>query len=288
MTVYITKVWGFSEPCGPLQFSTEGWRDRARRDLAEGDLVVEVGTMREPTEEGERGRVLGIMEPTTETVASLDFELRRAPHDFDDDDNYRWPYGLLNRRAWILEERPLLSEVSDRAFSMDAVLGIVPLSDDEAAKVLALRRREVELLAPVRALARVEGAEAARRRAAPPPTTTRAGSMHMRRASAYTYCMEVEGAEKWSFKIGWAFDYTARERQFNQSALPQIGGLRYRTKLEHLWDTAREAYAMEQDLLRHFDTRRHPANREILFGVAYKEIKQAWIDGLLRRSRRRS
>jgi hypothetical protein len=286
MTVYISKVWGFSDPCGPLQFSTDGWRDRARTNLAKGDLVVVVGTMREPTDEEERGRVLGMMEPTNETVPSLDFELRQAPQDFDDDGNYRWPYGLLNRRAWILEERPLLREVSDRAFSMDAVLGIVPLSDDEAAKVLALRRRKVELLASVRALARVEGVEAARRRSAPKPAMTRRGAMHMRRAPAYTYCMEVEGAEKWSFKIGWAFDYTVRERQFNQSALPQIGGLRYRTKLQHLWDTAREAFAMEQELLRHFDAQRHPANREILFGVTYEEVEQAWIDDLLRRSRR--
>jgi|SRR5215470_7024149 len=30
MTVFMTKTWGFSDPCGPLQFSTEGWRTRAR------------------------------------------------------------------------------------------------------------------------------------------------------------------------------------------------------------------------------------------------------------------
>ena len=27
MTIYMTKVWGFDVPCGPLQFSTNGWRD---------------------------------------------------------------------------------------------------------------------------------------------------------------------------------------------------------------------------------------------------------------------
>jgi hypothetical protein len=226
------------------------------------------------------------MEPSKEPVMSLDFDVRRAPHDFDDEGNYRWPFGLLNRRAWIFEDRPRLKEISERSFSMDSALGIVPLTDDEGEKVLVLRRREVELLVPVRARARVEGAEAARRRAAPPPTTTRAGVMHMRRAPAYTYCMEVEGAERPAFKIGWAFDFKIRERQFNQSALPQIGGLRYRTKLNHLWDTAQEAFAMEQALLSHFDAERHPANREIVFGVTYADVERAWIDDLARRYRR--
>ena len=282
MTVFITKVWGFSDPCGPLQFSTPGWRDRAREVLTKGDLVVTVGTKQAPTAEQEQGRLLGMMEPTNEPVMSLDFYVRRAPHDFDDEGNYRWPFGLLNRRVWIFEDRPLLSEISDRTFSMNAVLGIVPLSDDEEAKVLALRRREVELLAAVRPRARVEGTEKARRRAAPPPTTTRTGVMHLRKAPAYTYCMEVEGAERPTFKIGWAFDFKVRERHFNQSALPQIGGLRYRTKLNHLWDTAQEAFAMEQALLRHFDAKRHPANREIVFGVTYAEVERAWIDDLTR------
>jgi hypothetical protein len=50
---------------------------------------------------------------------------------------------------------------------------------------------EVMLLAPVRAVARVEGEDVARRRAAPSPTTRRTGVMHFRRAPAYTY--EIEG-----------------------------------------------------------------------------------------------
>ena len=285
MTVYMTKVWGFSEPCGPLQFSTEGWRNRARETLVEGDFVVTVGTAQPPTPEEERGRILGMMEPSTDMVNSLDFDLRRAPHDFDDEGKYRWPYSLLNRRAWIFEERPLLNEISDRPFSMDSVLGIVPLTSDEAARVLSLPRREARLLESVRARARLEGEDAARRRVAPPPTTTRTGVMHLRRAPSYTYCMQVEGAERLAFKIGWAFDFAVRERQFNQAALPEIGGLRYRTKLYHLWDTAREAYSMEQSVLRHFDEIRHPANREILCGAVYGDIERAWIDKLAETTR---
>src|SRR4051794_19572679 len=107
MAFYLTKVWGFSVPCGPLQFSTRGWRDRAREMLSVGDLVVLVGTKEPPTIDEEQGRLLGIMEPTTNPVMSLDFPLETFPHDFTEQ-GYRWPYALLNRRAWQLLDRPLL------------------------------------------------------------------------------------------------------------------------------------------------------------------------------------
>jgi hypothetical protein len=289
MTMYMTKVWGFDTPVGPLQFSTQGWRDRARADLKPGDLVVLVGTKDDPTDSNDQGRVLGMMEPTTEVVMSLDFEMHTTPTDFDDDGQYRWPYGLLNRRAWKFSEpRPLLEELSARSFYMDAALGLVELTGPEAAAIEKLPREEVELLTPTKAYARVHGDEAARRRGAPPPTTTRRGIMHLRAAPAYTYLMHIEGTEEEAYKVGWAFDYRARERDFNFAALPQLGGLRYRTRLFELWDTARQAFCMEQAILRQLDAARHPANREVIHGVAYEKLQAAWIAWLkqMRRSRR--
>jgi hypothetical protein len=254
MTVYLTKVWGFSEPVGPLQFGAEGWRERAQEVLNPGDLVVLVGTKREPTPEAEWGRLLGMMEPTTEPVLWLDFDLPTRPEDFDEQNNYKWPYGLLNRRAWRIIERQPLEAISNRSFNMDAAAGIVPLTDAEASKAMTLRREPARLLEPtIRARARLEGTAAARRMAAPPPATTRRGVMHMRRASAYTYAMQVVGASPLAFKVGWAFDYKARAQQFNQAAMPELGGLQYRPVLNHLWDTAREAYVMEQQLLDYFN-----------------------------------
>lgn len=79
MTVYMTKTWGFGIPSGPLQFSQRGWRDRARDMLRPNDLVVIVGTMGEETLSEERGKILGLMEPTTTIVSSLDFDLARPP-----------------------------------------------------------------------------------------------------------------------------------------------------------------------------------------------------------------
>ena len=282
MSVYMTKVWGFGVPCGPLQFSTSGWRDRAREELRPGDLVVLVGTKEPPTADEDQGRLLGIMEPTTEPVMSLDFPLQIAPHDFTADNEYRWPFALLNKRAWKLPARPLLEDISSRRFTMDAALGIVPLTSDEADRVRSFESEEVPLLTSSRIIARTEGYEAARRRNAPAPTTKRDGVMHLRKAAAYTYAMEIQGCSTSAFKIGWAFNHRARVRQFNLYALPELGGVKYRVKLTEFWDTARQAFKMEQELLRSFDSRRHRGNREVIQGVSYKELESAWSGCVLR------
>lgn len=278
MKMFITKVWSFSAPVGPLQFSLEGWRDRARNMLKLGDLVVIVGTKGDPTDPRDQGRLLGMVEPTTEVVMSLDFDLHPKSRDFDEEGKYRWPYGLLNRRAWKFSEpRPLLEKITERDFHMDAALGIVELTASESAVIEKLPREELELLAPIKAYARVHGEAAARRRGAPPPTTTRRGVMHLRAAPAYTYLMKMEGSSEEAYKVGWAFDYRAREKTFNLAALPQLGGLRYRSRLFQLWDTARQAFSMEQAILREFDGARHPANREIIHGVSFEKLQAAWI-----------
>ena len=98
MTVYITKVWGFSAPVGPLQFSLSGWRERARDILRPGDRVILVGTMGSETAEADHNRILGMMEPTTDAVSSLDYNLARGPGDFEKGGRYKWPYGLTTYR----------------------------------------------------------------------------------------------------------------------------------------------------------------------------------------------
>ena len=276
MTIYITKVWGFRTPVGPLQFSTLGWRKKALQQLQSGDLVVLVGTMGDQTPDDMKGRLLGIIEPTSEPVSSLDFDVRKSPGHFVDG-KYKWPLGLMTLRAWSLPDRPLLSEISNRKFGMDTAQGIVALNDTEAARVRALDRVEEDLLQPTAsAQARMHGKHGAAKPTAPPPTTTRRGVMHMRRAPAYTYAMLVVGARPAAFKIGWAFDYKQRARQFNHLAMPDLGGLHYKPHLLHFWDTARQAYAMEQRLLDQFVEQRHSENNEIVFGIEQRVLEHIW------------
>jgi len=283
VTMYMTKTWGFGVPCGPLQFSLAGFRDRARGLLQPRDLVAIVGTFGENTPEDERGKILGLMEPSTVIVSSLDYfdvETVRAV-DRDEQGNYRWPFGLELRAAWrFTEPRTALADISSRQFHMDSAQGIVPLFSDETDAIFRLPREPVALLSPFRARVRVDGIEAARRKVAPPPSTMRRGVMHVRRAPAFTYAMRLEGAMEPAFKIGWAFDWKQREQQFNQSAMPIIGGLRYRTVYHEIWDTAFDAFRMEQALLRHFHVARHPQNHEIISPVGDSDLLTAWIQCL--------
>lgn len=287
MTVYLTKTWGFSAPSGPLQFSARGWRDRARAMLKDGDLVVIVGTMGNETIAGERGKILGLMEPTKNVVNSLDYSFEKRPSDLNKDGDYRWPFGLELRRAWrFLEPRRTLAAISQRKFSMDAAQGIVPLLPDEAEAILRLPIEEIDLLRPLLASVRMEGEDIARRKSAPPPTTTRTGVMHVRRQSAYTYAMALEGSTPSAFKIGWAFDWRLRQRDFNQIAAPTLGGVRYRTVFYQLWPTATEAFRMEQSLLRQFDTIRHAQNPEILSPINKGMLEDAWLSFVRRHQKK--
>ncbi len=100
--------------------------------------------------------------------------------------------------------------------------------------------------------------------------------MHLRSASAYTYVMKIQGPTHVGYKIGWAFDFALRARQFNQSALPSLGGLEYRPELYELWSTARRAFWMEQELLKHFDKARHRFNHEVITNISQNELVSVW------------
>lgn len=282
MTFYLTKVWGFETPVGPLQFSSQGWRKNALEKLLPRDLVVLVGTNGEQTPPELRGRLLGIMEPTPEPVMALDFNVQKSPADFVNGD-YKWPFGLMNIRAWSLPERPLLSELSSRSFAMHSALGIVPLTEDEANHVKALRWHAEELLQPTAsAKARMEKKFGNAKRTAPLPTTKRAGVMHMRQAPAFTYVMQVGAAALNAFKIGWAFDYKDRAGKFNHAAMPELGGLEYKPALVQLWDTAQLAYSMERQLLMNLEDKRHPSNNEIVTRVDSLTIERIWNGSILK------
>lgn len=291
MTMYVSKVWGFDIPCGPLVFNSEGWRDNSAKKLKAGDRVILVGTKGEDTAPEDQNRVLGMMEPSQQPVSTLDFPLspNTNTRHFRPDGTYRWPYGLLNYRAWQFEPGLFLDAVAPREgtpFGTAAAAGIVPLTPEEEARVLAHPHHEVPLLRSFYTDRKVHGAQEARRRAAPPPTEgIRRSAMHMRRAPAFVYWFrlvrerEIAGdtkAEIVGHKIGWAFDWEKRLRQFNAVALGPIGGLEYKKFAAQDLPTARIAFSAEQEMLRRFDMRRHPANREVLTGVRTEVVKEVW------------
>jgi hypothetical protein len=245
--------------------------------LKYGDVVILVGTMGEETEPHDKGRVLGVMRPTDEPVMSMDFNVRKSPKDFENGE-YKWPYGLMNLKAWTIPSRPLLKDISTRKFSMDSAQGIVELSAEEVEKVKSYKWNEEALLTPnAHAQARMKKKFGAKSTQAPPPTTTRNGVMHMRRAPAFTYIMRISGGQDNVYKIGWAFDYVKRAKQFNHASMPEIGGLKYSPIWFHLWDTAMQAFKAEQHLLETLKGFRHEKNQEIVIGLSEKEMESAFI-----------
>lgn len=277
MTVFMTKVWGFSAPVGPLVFASMGWRENALKQLKDGDWVILVGTSNDKTALADKNKILGMMEVTRDTVSSLDYNLPRGPQDLKNGE-YRWPFGLTIRRAWeFTEPRTRLDQISDRSFHNLSAMTVVPLTVEETAKVLKLPRIECGVLESIRAIARTEGYDEARRRGAPPPTTKRTGIMHFRRAPAFTYAMEITGPNvERAFKIGWSFDYKVRARQFNLYSLPGLGGLRYTPILHEFWPKAFDAYLMERTILEALDAYSFRANREVLSSLTRDELDRVW------------
>lgn len=288
MKLYMKKTWGYDNPSGPLQFSERGRMMTARDTLHPEDRVVIVGTQEVPTAPEDQGRLLALMEVTHQTVSSLDFYVLAdiEPHFLDENGNYRWPFGLQVNRAWQFDDpKPLLTDVSTRRFGRLGVLGITELTGDEADRIMKLPRHEI----PVRGLTgQRAGAGAGKAgRSGPPPSTTRAGVTHLRQASAYTYAMRIDGANEPAFKIGWAFDVKLRAAQFNRASLPGLGGLKYTPDLDQYWPTAREAFRMEQALLREFANLCQLDNSEVVGPLTLNELERIWRSYILTNRRGR-
>jgi hypothetical protein len=239
--------------------------------------------MGEETAPEDRNRIMGMMEPSTEPVASTDFIIPDQTNRrfFREDGGFRWPYGLLNYRAWEFAPGLFLADVAPREgnpFGSAAAAGIVPLTAEEESRVLVHAHFEVPLLTSLRTDSRLFGEDEARRRNAPPPAEgVRRGIMHMRQGMAHVYWFRLAADNQIvGHKIGWAFDYRQRLRQFRAVSMSALGGLQYQAHRFQSLESARLAFKVEQGILRTFDQHRHRSNREVLTGLDTSQIEQVW------------
>lgn len=303
MSLFLTKVWGFREPAGPLPFNAPGNRKRALEMLATGDRVLYVATKGDEVEPQYHGKLLAMVEPTRTTANTLDYPVVSRAIDYNDAGEFRWPFALTLNRAWRFDPEVPLEQVISRSFSMDAVTSIVPLTTEEEAAILALSHHEIPVLQPHLAkLNQLARDDLARSKSSPGVALVRKGLMTLRDAPAFTYCMTIERAERrdsarrigstrndhdiLGFKIGWAFDPKRRRHDFNHAALPSLGGLRYEIFRTEQWRTTRDAWAMEQAILRRFDVNRSRHNHEVLAGITIRQIEAAWTVALIDQRRR--
>ena len=119
-----------------------------------GDLVVIVGTFGENTPEDERGKILGLMEPSTVVVSSLDyFDLSAVRASISTNTEITVGRLALSRspRGVLPSREPLWVTSPSRQFQYLFAQGIVPLLPQEEEAILHLPRHRVPLLSPFRA-----------------------------------------------------------------------------------------------------------------------------------------
>ena len=109
---FFTLAWGFD----PYEFPAWGFSTRGAANSA-GDWLVVVATGGEPTEERDRGRVLGMLQVSSGSqIHDLDMIIKnldgpKDPKIFDDDGVFKWRHGFLITKAVRFDDPPIFNEL---------------------------------------------------------------------------------------------------------------------------------------------------------------------------------
>lgn len=250
MKIFITRVWGFDPSTWPvITFGLEGNRDNLLRDSAPGDRIVFVGTLREPTAESLRGRILGMAEIGRRAVNTLDVispEARTAD-DFDANGSFKWPKAILMVKAWRFEPQPMLLDVLAEQLPYHATSQAVLLSPEDAASIMALTAVEVllpetDVLQKARLLD--QALSQGKPTTGPTPNSWTGSTGRDVDRRAFTYAFRFGNTEVW--KIGHAVDVSERLKQVNQHIPTEIISQQWRPVMQHAWNSEVDAHGMEQ------------------------------------------
>lgn len=280
--IFASRFWGFSPEIHPaVTFGLDGNRDRLLQLSRSSDLVLFVGTMGEPTEEDEQGRLLGLAQFGRIPVDALDLlDSGSLPEHSFKNGQYKWPKALAMLRAWRFDEpRPLLVDVLQRQLPMYATVGVVELDDIDRAAVLRLNSYEV----PVResgVTVRLKGLQDALRNNRPTtgPTASNWTGEVSRNVSvdAQTYGLRFGKTDVW--KIGWAIDAKLRCKEINKHVPTEIIAQEWELKYVQNWKSGEDAFSMEQRMFGLLTE-----NRTIGERVKCKEgeFSSAWIKAIM-------
>ncbi len=256
MRLFATRVWGFDPATWPVvTFGLDGNRDNLLKKSNVGDAVVFVGTQEEPTDEADRGRLLGVAQFGRRAVKTEDvIDLAKVgPENFDLHGNFKWPSALLMTRAWRFtdEPRPLLLDVLSAQLPFNATTQAVELSESDAAAVKALAAEEVPLPAS-EALDSLRTLEAAlahgKPTTGPVPSAWRSMVVRSLGHPSVTYALRFGHHNCW--KIGWAKgDAQHRLVEINKHVPVEAIGEEWSLVLVQKWSDEDMASSMEQRVL---------------------------------------
>jgi hypothetical protein len=281
MKVFITRVWGFDPDRWPvITFGLEGNRDKLLTESSPGDRIVFVGTLKQPTPEPLRGRLLGMAEIGRIAVDTLDVigEDARRPHDYDEAGRFRWPKAILMVRAWRFVAQPKLLDVLAEQLPYHATPQAILLSEEDADAVLKLASEEVAIPSS----AALENAKlldkalhASRPTTGPLPSTWTGAAGRDVNRTAFTYALRFGSTDIW--KIGYAVDVNERLKQVNWHIPVEVVPERWNLKFRQQWQSETDAYAMEQRVLMALARHRTEGER---VRCTEPQLIAAWLVGI--------
>ena len=281
MRLFITRVWGFDpERCPVISFGLEGNRDRLLTESSPGDRIVFVGTLREPTPEPMRGRLLGmagIGRIPVDTVDIIDDDVR-GPHDYDEAGKFRWPKAIPMVRAWRFTPPPMLLDVLEEQLPYHTTPQAVALSQVDANAVLELDTTpvplpELEVLTNAMLLDQALG-ESNPTTGPKPSSWSREARRDVERAS-FTYAFRFGTSDTW--KIGHTVDINERLRQVNRHIPSEVIPERWNARFHQRWESEIDAYSMEQRVLKALERQRTDGER---VRCSEQELWSAWLAGI--------
>ncbi|MEZ5690473.1 MAG: hypothetical protein R3D71_02270 [Rickettsiales bacterium] len=252
MKIFATRTWGFRPETYPvISFVREGDRDKLLKESEIGDVILIVGTQGEPTEENERGRLLGIAQIgriAVDTLTVLD-ESEIRPHDYDAHGNYRWPKALAMTRAWYFPSKPLLKDVLAQQLPYNATTQAVLLNEDDTSAIMALQAEEA-LIPETEAVAKLKKLESALLRGKPTrgviPSAWSSRVVRELGRKSVTYALRYGKSDCW--KIGHTVDVKQRLSDINKHIPYEITGEKWELFRTQSWENETLAYEMEQGL----------------------------------------
>lgn len=292
MAIYASLVHGIDlDRWGAFGFSKEVVRDQLARELQEGDLVLSIGTMGEPTPEPLRGRLLALMKVGRRQVFTQDYVEPQhwANHLAGNNGVPRWPYGLPIISAEVFSE-PLpeknvaLPRFKEANLHMKLATNYERLTPDEEMLVLKQLRETAPSIYQAQSASFMAGL--LQRRPGPPPSTS-PRIISRTSGAAATYLLRLEGKMAVDFsgsklviaKGGFSTDPIRRLKEIN-SFLPDENLLRWSIELEQWHIDEVNAYAMEQELFRQLSIEGFLHLKGELYRGDPRRLRTAWYSAL--------
>lgn len=281
MKIFITRVWGFDPERWPvITFGLEGNRDNLLNESSPGDRIVFVGTLRDPTPEPLRGRLLGMAEIGRIAVDTVDVigDDVRGPHDYDEAGRFRWPKAILMVRAWRFISQPMLLDVLAEQLPYHATSQAIILSQADADEILRLKAEAVEI-PETKALKNArfldKALSASRPTTGPAPSSWTGETGRDINRTAFTYAFRFGNTDIW--KIGHTVDVKERLKQVNWHIPSEVVPEKWNAKFQQPWESEADAYAMEQRVLKALELHRTEGER---VKCAEPYLWSAWLVGI--------